>query len=186
MSWLSSLLDRVDSLPERALLLIDLCIGLFALVAHGGALILVRLGKAPMFEQYAVWLLVSVVGFGCVVVSSTLAFFWERGRRPILAAHAVVLLGLAVALVGWAVGLVLNGIPTEVNFSWSPGLFTALVFYGVYLFRRLFLLGYVSASPLARHCHVAAALVAAALELGVLVRLFLRFRSFAGGFPPAL
>lgn len=186
MSWLPRLLDRLDGLPDRALLLIDLCIGLFVLAAHGGLLLLVRLGKVPELEHQAPWLLVSVVVFACVVVSSGWALIRKSARGPVLGAHATVFLVGAVAMVAWAAGIVLEGIPTGVNFSWSPGMFTALVFYGVYLFRRQFLLDYVSGSPLAHYCHLGAAIVALALDLGVLVRLLLDFRNLSSGLSPGL
>ena len=177
----SAVLDKLDHVSPKVILIINLVLGLFVLIAHSGALALITLGKAPEFERYKIVLLVSVVISTFVVVSSIYSFIRSSKREGVLKLHAIVFLPGALLLLGWGAKLVLRGLPSGVNFYWTPGLYTALVFYAVYLFRRTFLRGYASESNVVKHCHVWAGVVALALEVGVLVRIVLQFRSFFGG-----
>lgn len=173
MGRILDLLERADRLPGRKLVIVNLLLGLFVLFAHGLAVVLVVLGKAPELEGRKTALLGSIVVAIVVAGTSAVALGRTSEQERILRLHSVLFLPGALLLLAWGAGVVVYGLPPSVRFSWSPGLLTALVFYAFFLARRQLFLGYVSESRTVRYGHLWAGSVAAVLDLGVLARVIL-------------
>jgi hypothetical protein len=137
MGWLAQW-DRLDRVNPVVLLWINAAIASLVALAHGGALLLVRLGKAPEIadEIYTAYLSVPVALLALLI--SIIALVKPENRVWVLRVHAVLLVALAIGMIYFAVDVVVRGVPPTTNFSWNPVLFAFLLAYPVYLAVRVF------------------------------------------------
>jgi hypothetical protein len=131
-------MDRLDRISPTAFLWVNALLCLFVLLAHGGALLLVRAGKSPeMADQVAIayfTLPAALVSLGFALT----ALFRTEALGFTLKIHSIVLLGLAVYMAYFGVNLAIKGIPADVRFAWNPLLFAFVVGYPVLLLQRAF------------------------------------------------
>jgi hypothetical protein len=167
---LRRLRGKADSIPENVLLWINAGMACFVALAHGGALAITYAKPTSNAEDIRELALFSLPLAAVVIVTAAIALFRLRIRRQVLGIHGFIVAGSAAALLLWAFGILLKGIP-EGNFSWSVGLLTAWVGYSVFVLCRFSL-------PLRLRTHTAilyaplmALVVAAVVDVGVLVRL---------------
>jgi hypothetical protein len=172
---LAAFTAQLDGVSPTKLTLVNVAIAAFVGVAHGGALALVLSERVSVFDADGVKSLATVTLplAALILVSSVAAAFHRRLLEDVLKLHAAVLLVGAVAAMGEVAWVVVNGFPSE-SVTWTPGLFTALMTYAFYLFRRMWLSPWTCRSYAAMNLHWLAAPVALAIELAVIVRLFLR------------
>jgi hypothetical protein len=94
---------------------------------------------------------------------------WPISRRLVLPFQAIVLLLSGVALLVWAGGIVIHGIPAG-NFAWTPGFLTGWVAYSAFLCGRFACRDAWRQRPAIRYIAVIAAAVALPVDVGVLLR----------------
>jgi len=164
-----SLLAKAYAWSPRALLWTNLALAGWVALATGGAFLVARdhpTPYAPSVEKVAV---VSLL-VASIFLTTVLALAVPRFRPVALAFHGALLLAGAAAMFVWSVGLLIYGIPTDVRFSWSVGLFTAIVAYAVYVFARYTVPASIRAWPAIYYSPLFALIVAAAVDIGVIVR----------------
>ena len=181
MSRLRAGLLWLDTLDERAFVAVDLALGLFIGVAHGGALALALTGLAPPFVPFAPLLIGSLVLALLVIVSGGIALLAPAKRPPVLRAHAVALSVMATAVLIASAYWVVNGLPSG-RFAWTPGILTGICVDPFFLLRRFVLSARSSGSPALADLPIWIGLLAIAAEVGIGVRLALLAGQFAG--PP--
>jgi hypothetical protein len=170
---MASMMDQLERIPEPALLVLNAAMGGFVLVAHGGALLLMLSGKVPVPPGYAA-MVHTIVPFtlpvaALVVVGSALGALSSRVRSFVLCFQAIVLFGGGIALLGWATGLVFNGIPPG-NFAWTPGFLTGWVAYSAFLCSRFAVRPEWKQFAAVRYWPIICAVGALPVDVGVLVR----------------
>jgi len=147
---LKGLFERLEQIPDSTLLLVHAGLGGFVLLEHGGALLIVLRGTAPVPPGYAAMIRTlapfSLLIAWLVVSGSVFGFVRPRSRRFVLAAQALILLLSGTGLLAWASRIVVGGIP-DVNFGWTPGLLTGCVVYSVFLCARFVLPAGVGTIP---------------------------------------
>ena len=168
-SSLRTWLDKAYSPSERKLLWINLVIACLVAVAHGSALWLAISAKSPDAEQFRPLVMVSVPIATLVILSAVAGLMRPESRARVLAIHGLVLLTGVLVLLGWAVTLVVGGLPKG-NFSWSPGLMSASVFYAFLIFCRFTLSTRIKALPGVYWAPLVALLLAAPVDVGVVIR----------------
>lgn len=173
-------LEWLDVRSDWVFLPINSAVGAFVLLAHGGALVLTRLGKAPTFERSVPLLLASVSVALLVIVSGLVGLCVRRVRSMLLKIHAIVLSIFSTCALGVAAYWVVAGIPTG-NFSWSPGFLTMFSVYPAYLLRRSFWSRPLSTHPLLAMLPLWVGCAAFVLDCGVGIRFALGFSSFFSG-----
>ena len=171
---IAKVVESLDSIPAPILSIINLLISLFTLLAHGGALILSHFKpeNAPdMTITYISIPLALLIG-----ATAAVSLLKPNSRASILGVHSVVLLAGSIALYIWALQIAIVGLPTG-NFSWSPGLMTAMCVYPVYLLRRTFLQPYFS-NPLVKFLHFLVFLLVFPVDIIIFSKLLSRMGSF--------
>jgi hypothetical protein len=138
--------------------------------AHGGALLLARAHPAPNAPNIESIATVSLPLAAFVFLTAVLGLVVRRVCPIVLASHGVLFLVGAVVLLVWGIGLLIYGIPTDVHFSWSPGFFTVIVAYAVYVFTRHTLPAKVRAWSAIFYAPLVALIAAAGVDIGVFVR----------------
>lgn len=166
---INNALQKLDGIPEKALLFVDLGLACFVGLAHGGALLIALAQQEEQLEFVRPLASVTLPLAGLIIVSSVAALVWKRSRSAILGAHAVVLTLGAAALLGWAVSILINGIPKITRFSWSPGMLTFLCVYPFYLLRRTVLARF-GKRFVVKYLHVMVLVIALAVDIGVFVK----------------
>ena len=134
MRFLDKPLAFLDRISDGTLLIIDVGLCAFVLLAHGGALALHLSGQKVPGAPY---LYVTVPLVALMVIAGALAMAIASWRPTVLKVHAVALLGLAAALVWFAIEVIVNGFG-EGGFSWSPLILVVLVTYPVIVAQRAF------------------------------------------------
>lgn len=163
-------LAKADAMSERKLLLINLALACFVALAHGGALAITYTRPTPDAEGIRQLATISLPIAALVILSAAVALFSPGPRRTVLSVHGLVLAVSAVLMLLWGLQLLVNGIP-DGNFSWSAGLFTLWVAYSAFVFCRFTLPSHLRRHPVAFHAPVAALLIAAVVDIGVLLRI---------------
>jgi len=174
MNWLTQMVDRLDHVKPNWLLVANAVVALLILIAHGGALLMVRSGKGEIFGESTSTLYVSVPLAASAVALACAALIWAGSRTLILKIHAALLIGVAVYLLYYALFLISNGIPTIGRFTWDPVLFALFLAYPVYLARRVFVLPETLRNPAIKYAHVFA------LALSILLSSIIMWRIYAG------
>lgn len=180
-TFLRSLQARADAWSPKALLLANLVMALLVTVAHGGALLLSRRGGADAPDALAIEALttVSLPLAAFVVLTACVGLLARNTRIHVLGVHGAVL-GIAVVVqLWWAAELILLGLPEE-NFSWSVGLFSASIAYGVLVFTRYTLPSRFRIGAAWQFAPLLALGVAAVIDVGVFVRAINEFTSGFG------
>jgi hypothetical protein len=161
---LSKIIDGIDSIPHKALLGINLAIGFFVLMAHGGSLAL-SLSK----DQEVSSLVLFTVPISLFIIATcTVGFFSDKQRLRILSIHSLILVCGSILVFYYGLSLLLKGFP-EGNFSWGVGFFTFFCVYPVYLIRRTILGGIISKSNIIKYLHVPIFIIAFCLDITVLI-----------------
>lgn len=171
-------LDKAYAPTERKLLWINLVIACLIAVAHGGAL-LASSNKSPDWEDIRQLATVSVPITTLVMLSAVAGLMRPESRPRILAMHGPVLVIGALALLAWAASTLVGGFPKG-NFSWSPGLLSASVFYAFLVFCRFTLSARIKALPGVYYAPLVALVLAVPFDVGVFIRLFVEFGNRMG------
>ena len=165
-----ALLDRVNAIPERKVLWVNVGIACLIALAHGSALSFSLSGSAPESEGVRTLATFSLPLAALVMFSGAAGLVRTEWRPRVLALHGFVLAGAALVLLAWATALLVVGIP-KARFSWSVGLLSASVGYAFLILHRFSLPGHLKALPLLRDLPVFALLVAVPVDVGVFLRL---------------
>jgi hypothetical protein len=177
---LRSLLEKADAIAPRKFLWINL--GLAALIglAHGGALLAVRAKPTPDAAAIESLATISLPLAGLVALFSVVALLLRRLQPVSLALQGLILAASAVAGLVWGLGILLRG-THEGNFSWSPGLFSASVCYGVFMLSRFGVPALARASAVAYFAPAVAVVLAVPIDIGVFIRLIQTIAGQFGG-----
>lgn len=163
-------LDRVNSLPERKVLWVNVGIACMIAIAHGSALSFSISGRTPDGEGIRTLAAFSLPIAAIVLFSAAAGLVRLEWTSRVLALHGFILAGAAVVLLAWATSLLVVGIP-KVRFSWSVGLLSVSVGYAFLILHRFSLPGHLKTLPLVRDLPIFALLVAVPVDVGVFVRL---------------
>jgi hypothetical protein len=164
-------LDKAYAPSQRKLLWINLVIACLIAVAHGGALWLAISANSPDAQEIRPLATVSVPIAAFVILSAVAGLIRPESRPHVLAMHGLVLLVGVLVLLGWAATLLIGGLPKG-NFSWSPGLLSASVFYAFLVFCRFTLSARVKALPGVYWVPLVALFLAVPVDVGIIIRFF--------------
>jgi len=167
---LRALLGKANAVPEHALLWVNVGLACFVALAHGGALAITYAKPSPEAENIRQIAMFSLPIAAIVIVTAATALIRADLRRRVLGIHGIVLAGSAVALLLWALDILLHGIP-EGGFSWSPGLLSAWVGYSFFVLCRFSLPIELRSRSAIFYAPLVALVVAMPIDVGVLIRL---------------
>ena len=165
-----ALLAKFDAIPERVLLWVNVGLAAFVGVAHGGALAITYMKPTPQADQIRQLASISLPIAALIVVTAVVALVQPTYRRPTLAIHGAAFALSSLALLVWALSLLVHGLP-EGNFAWSPGLMSIWICYSAFVASRY------SVSPAMRHRSLLfyAPLVAIFVAIPIDVAVFIEF-----------
>ena len=169
MGWVARVVERLDQVKPAWLLLPNGVLALWVLLAHGGALLLVRLGKIPArdFGSSLETAYITLPVAATLFLVTLLAWAWPACRTWVLKLQAVALLCLAIDVLYFAVDVLAHGIPASGNFTWNPVLFAFVLAYALYLARRTLLPNAALQNPVLRYIHVFAPV--ASIPISILI-----------------
>ena len=186
MRILETINDHLEKIPEKALLGANAAFGGLVLLAHGGALLIVRSGKFPLPPDYAstVSTLVpyTLPIAALMVIGSIIALIRPTASRVIFPFQAVVLLISGVAALGWSGSIAVKGIPGG-SFSWTPGILTGWMFYSIFLFGRYVLPSTWRTGAIVKYAPFLGLMLALPIDLAVFLRMLLKMRQMVGAWP---
>ncbi len=157
---------QLDGIPDWFVLLVNCAFAAFVMLAHGGALVISRAQESPdarSVEELARW---SLPIAGLCLVAGLVALLRPSVRGPVLGGHGLAFASGALALLGWAVAILVNGIP-DGNFSWGAGFLSLTVGWAFYVFRRFTLPERIREYAVGYYLHLLALLAALPVDLGV-------------------
>ena len=167
---LRALLNRLDGASERLLLWTNLGLAAFVVLSHGGALAITYAKATPEADAIRSIAALTLPIATLVILTAAAALIRADWRRLVLAIHGSALAVSAIALLLWAAGIVLRGIP-QGNFSWGVGLMTAWVAYSFFVLSRYSLPSGLRNRAAFFYAPAAALVVALPVDIGVFVRL---------------
>ena len=132
---LRALVNKVDGIPERTLLWINLALACLVGVAHGGAFAITYGKPGPDAETIRQVASISLPLAAVLLLTTVTALLQVRFRRPVLALHGLAFAAGAAAAIFWATSILFSGIPHG-NFVWSVGVMSALVVYASFVASR--------------------------------------------------
>ena len=163
-------LAKVDALPEKRLLWINLGLACFVALAHSGALAITYSKPTSDAESIRQLASISLPIAALVIASAGAALFKPDWTRPVLSLQGIVFAGSAVVMLFWGLRILVNGIPAG-NFSWTVGFFSLWVAYSVFVLCRFSVPPHLRSQPAVFYAPVVALLGAAVIDVGVFVRL---------------
>ena len=165
--------DRIDNIPEKALLSINLAIGSFVLLAVGGSL-----AVATADNEEVSGLAITIATLALLVIMSCIAgLISDKKNMKILSVHSVILGIGSILIFYYGLSILLKGFP-EGNFSWGLGLFTFLCAYPVYLVRRTLLKEAIGKSIIIKYVHLFIFVIAFCVDITVFWKGITHFESF--------
>ena len=151
------------------LLWINIALGTFVLLAHGGFILLVRAGKAPQYaDDLGMAYVTSAIAL-LIVATAIAALFKAPLRMPILKVQSVILVIAAIAMILYGATVALAGIPPGKNFVWNPVLFAFVVAYPIFLVQRAF--ARAAPSPVALQAPLWAAAISVVISAVIMWRI---------------
>ncbi len=169
--FFEAVLAKLDAASPRVFLYTNLAIAGFVLLAHGLLLLVLRLKPSiPQPEGVIGMTLVSLPVASFVILSSVAALLVERARAGVLAFHGASLLLGALAMLAFALHVVLWGMSGG-DVSWTPGLFSLGIAYAVFVFTRYTVPVAWRTKPAITFAPVWSLAIAFVVEAAVLVRL---------------
>jgi hypothetical protein len=132
---LRALVNKVDGIPERALLWANLALAGLIGLAHGGALAITYAKPSPDAEAIRQLASISLPTAAVVLLTAVTALVQVRFRQAVLGLHGLLFALAAVVAVLWAVSILVSGIP-DGKFVWSVGMMSALVTYAFFVASR--------------------------------------------------
>ncbi|MBI5696540.1 MAG: hypothetical protein HZC51_12555 [Nitrospirae bacterium] len=169
MGYLERAVRRIDEMPEFLMLVINIGIACFIILAHGGWLAATMMQKNWSMTDILPVALGSLPVALLIVISAAVALAREKYREKALAFHAIVLSLGAAGLLGWAIYMIIAGTP-EGNFSWGGGMLPLFCTYPVYMLRRTVLKQRIYSSSFIKYMHVWVLAISIFADLGVLGR----------------
>ncbi len=134
--FLEAMLAKLDAASPRVFLYANLVIAAFVLLGHGMTLLVLHLRPSISQPEGMIGMtMVSLPVASIVMMSSVAALLVERARAGVLAFHGASLMLGALAMLAFALHVVLWGMSGG-NFSWTPGLFSLGIAYAVFVFTR--------------------------------------------------
>ena len=136
MSAIANALERLDRTKASTLLWINGAVAAFVVLAHGGAILINRLGKSPAIADQipTLYLSVSAATFGLLL--SLIGLIVSGSRTTVLKVQTLLLLALAVGMIYFAIDVIAFGPAPNINFSWNPLLFAFVIAYPTYMAQR--------------------------------------------------
>lgn len=171
-AWLVRTVERLDRVNWNVLLIANALLSLFVLLAHGGALLLVRFGKSNDFGPAFDLVFVTIPVACASLLLALVAWLLPPTREVVLKVHTFALGCLAAFAAWYAIDVIATGIPTDTDFGWDPALFAFIVGYPVYLARRTLLPATVLERPVFRYAHIFAVAVSLVLSALVVWRIY--------------
>jgi hypothetical protein len=171
VAWLARTIDRLDNVGLAWLLLPNGLLALFVLIAHGGALILVRAGKPHPFGESFQLVYFSIPIAATAIVLALVAWAVPHCRNVVLKIHTFILGCVSAFALWFSLDVVAHGIPSGA-FVWDPILFAFVLAYPTYLARRTLVPAAALRSPALRYAHVFAAILAILISVAVYWRMF--------------
>jgi hypothetical protein len=132
---LRALVNKVDGIPERTLLWVNLGLACLIGLAHGGALAITYAKPSADAETIRQLASISLPLAAVVLLTSVTALVQTRFRQLALGLHGLVLAAGAVVTVLWAISILFAGIP-DGKLVWSVGMMSAFVVYALFVASR--------------------------------------------------
>jgi len=158
-----------DKIPIVILVLLNACLAGFVLLAHGGALVVAYVTHPSTAAETLHVTLPGVILSALIMASSLAAVANTSARRSILLGQAAILCGGALALIGYALIVLMQGLPTS-RFTWRPGLMTVFTVYAFYVMRRAVSGKRIAAFWLVNYSHLIALVVVLPIDFVVFLK----------------
>jgi len=163
-------LTRFETMSRRVYLTVNALIACFVTLAHGGALAISLSKPTPHADEIRQLSMISLP-LAILVLASAVAAFIRPGLVPgVLRMHGAVIAVSAIALLLWAV-TVLVGEPPSERFIWTTGLLTAWVVYSVFVLTRHTLSQSTRKNYAVYYSPILALFIVLPLDIGVALRL---------------
>jgi hypothetical protein len=166
---LRALLNKIDAVPERALLWVNTGLSCLIGLAHGGALAMTYAKPIPDVGSIRQIAAISLPIASVVLVTSLTALARPDFGRIALALHGWIFAAAAVVTLFWATSLLIRGIP-ETNFVWSVGFRSALVVYAFFIASRYGIPKHLRENLLIFYAPLLALVVALPIDVGVFIK----------------
>lgn len=168
---LRTLLEKAYGIPERTLVWVNIVLAGLVALAHGGALALTFSEPTPDASEIRQLASISLPIVIVIFISAAAALINSQLRPRVLAFHGIVLSAAEGFLLLWALGVLFNGAPEGVRFSWSVGFLSASACYASVLLCRFSFAPYLRSSWAVYYGPVITLACAALIDVGVFVRL---------------
>ncbi|WP_440225286.1 hypothetical protein ACQQ2N_08530 [Dokdonella sp. MW10] len=169
--FFEAMLAKLDAASPRVFLYANLAIAGFVLLAHGLLLLVLHLKPSIQQPEGMIGMtMVSLPVAGLVILSSVGALFVDRARAGVLAFHGASLMLGALAMLAFALHVVLWGMSGG-NVSWTPGLFSLGIAYAAFVFTRYTVPVAWRSNPAITFAPVWSLAIALVVEAAILVRL---------------
>ena len=159
---------------DQTLCGINIGLALLVITFTGCVLYLTSSTNPAQLDSYLTGSIVQIGVALLFALSGILALCIRTIRRPVLTAHALTFGVVSLLLLLRALWILCGGYPKE-RVSWSPGILTAICFYSAYLFRQVLLLPRLPENKAVKYFHWYAAGLAGVIDLGVFIKLLLKF-----------
>jgi hypothetical protein len=167
---LRRLLEKAYGIPERTLVWVNIVLAGFVALAHGGALALTFSQPTPDASEIRQLASISLPIVIVVLISAAAALITSQLWPRVLAFHGIVLSAGVGFLLLWALGVLFNGAPEGVRFSWSVGFLSASACYASVLLCRFSFAPHLRSSWAVYYGPVITLACAALVDVGVFVR----------------
>ena len=169
ISKLRDMLANAYAAPPNRFLIANLVIALFVGLSNGLAALFAKnnVGLTGAMKEFILTLLLP--GCAIVLVTGLIGLVVNALKATVLGIHAIVIAAGSIALCWWILGLVLGGLPPG-GFSWTPGMFEAMVGYAAFLVCRFVLSDRMRTRPEIFYLPIVVVLTAIPLDIGVLIR----------------
>lgn len=165
-----ALLTRLDSIPERKLLWVNIALACLVGLSHGGALAVSSSAPTEQADEIRRLALVSLPLAALVILVAATAMWRPHLTRAALGLHGIVFCISGAALLLWALSVLVDGLPYG-KFVWTTGLLTAWIGYSVFVMSRYTISVAVRGLPKFFFLPVIAMALVLPVDIGVAIRL---------------
>lgn len=165
-----ALLTRFEAMSGRVFLVVNALLASLVGLAHGGALLISLSKPTPHAEEIRQLSMFSLPLSFLILVSAMAAFVRPGLIHSVLRVHGAVIAVSAVALLLWAITILVGELPSE-RFIWTTGLLTAWAVYSAFVLTRHTLPQGSGSNIAVYYSPIIALVVVLPLDVGVSFRL---------------
>ncbi len=163
------LIQFFDQIPMIVLLVFDILIALFIVVANGGFILATIINAMGLTLIETILLSIILLLWSAVSITGFVSVFKKKLIAKTVFFHSIIFAITSIGILGWAISL-LYKVPAK-QYVWGCGGLTFFCTYSAYLLRRAVLHEFVRESSIAQNLHVIVLIVAMIVDLSVYSKL---------------